>query len=231
MKLKHILGATLLVSAAVLTTGASKGWNQTVERTDGGHVIGNPDAELKITEFISYTCPHCATFAREGEAPLQIAYIGSGKGSLEVRHLILNQVDLTAAMLAWCGDKDNFPGNHTAFMLKQDVWLGEARKASAGQTARWQNENLRERNRAIATDLKFYTIMEGRGYSRVETEECLADTAIGEQLMDNTTRNMEVHGVQGTPSFLLNGTLLDATHSWSALEPKLNEAYLALNKD
>ncbi|WP_336986088.1 DsbA family protein [Altererythrobacter aquiaggeris] len=229
--MKSVLKAALLGAVALMCTAANTNWNTSVTLTEGGHLIGNPDAKLKITEFISYTCPHCANFAREGEAPLQLAYVGPGRANLEIRHLILNQVDLAAAMLTWCGDKSRFPANHAAFMYRQDEWLGEARKTSAAQRSRWQNQDLRTRNRAIADDLGFYRIMEGRGYSRIETETCLADAAMADQLMLNTQLNGEVHGVRATPSFQVNGKLQDAVHEWSTLEPVLGAALREIAAD
>jgi hypothetical protein len=49
-------------------------------------LLGNPrNAPVKLVEYISYTCPHCAHFEAESDAQLRIGFIATGKGSIEVR--------------------------------------------------------------------------------------------------------------------------------------------------
>ena len=74
------LGA--LVATALLATGAAPArkpaakpapttanWAATVTITaDGSHLLGNPRAATRVTEFVSYTCPHCAHFTKESDA-------------------------------------------------------------------------------------------------------------------------------------------------------------------
>jgi hypothetical protein len=50
--------------------------------SDGGHLVGNPGAAVKLVEYVSYTCPHCAHFEVEADAPLRLSFIASGKGSM-----------------------------------------------------------------------------------------------------------------------------------------------------
>lgn len=211
-----------IVLSAALLTGANGNWNTTVERTDRGHVIGNPDAEVKLTEFISYTCPHCATFAVEGEAPLQLAYIGPGKVSLDLRHSLHDPVDLTAAMLANCGAPAKFPQNHAALMRAQPKWLPTLTNRSPAQVQRWSTGDHAARRRNIAADFGFYKLMEGRGYSRPDADRCLNDEAMAKRLSDNTVADIEQFGLRGTPSFAVDGVLLAGTHDWAALAPQLN---------
>ena len=56
----------LLCCAAFPATAATSGfgWNTTVTLSPmGGHVLGNPGAAIKITEYASYSCHFCAEFA------------------------------------------------------------------------------------------------------------------------------------------------------------------------
>ena len=69
----------LFAAASVLAVGATAQdtknlapekkavWSNSIMATDGGHRIGNPEAEVKLVEFMSYTCSHCANFARTGD--------------------------------------------------------------------------------------------------------------------------------------------------------------------
>ena len=79
-------------------------WQTTIARTDRGHLIGDPKADTKLVEFISYTCPHCADFAARGEPALELVLLMPGKISLEVRPVIRNALDITISLLVQCGD-------------------------------------------------------------------------------------------------------------------------------
>ncbi len=215
------LATGILALAAVLATAASSNWNTRVERVDGAHVIGNPKAKTKLTEFVSYTCPHCGTFARTGDEALKLAYVGPGRMQLEVRHFVRDPVDLTVTLMTWCGDKSKFLRNHAAFMHAQPDWLARAGKTTRAQQQRWYAGEWPARARAIASDLDFYAIMAGRGYERTEIDRCIGDTAMAEKLSENSERDMAAYNIPGTPSFVLDGTLLAGVHTWPALEKRL----------
>lgn len=214
-----LLGVALMVGGAAPTT---IGWNYKVTRTaQGSNVLGNPAAEIKLTEYVSYTCPHCAAFEIQSDAPLRLGYITTGKVSVEVRHYLRDPIDLTVALLTNCGAKEKFFLNHSAFMRSQKVWLATAAKTTAAQRARWTQGSLPVRTGAIAGDLKFYEIMASRGYDRSATNRCLADTARAD-LLAKGTRDAANLGLQATPSFAIGGVMLDATHDWATLRPQLD---------
>jgi len=208
---------------------ASGDWSREITRVRHGHLIGNPNAEAKLTAFISYTCSHCATFAKEGETLLLLAYVPSGKVSLEVRHLLRDPVDLTAAMLTQCGDAENFPLNHSAMMHGQDKWMETAQKATQAQRARWQYGAPAKRRRAIASDLGFYDLMKRRGYDRIELDQCLADDEKAAQLAQTSQGDAQEFAIASTPSFLLDGAMMDGVHGWRGLQPALDQYFVSPN--
>lgn len=221
--------ATLLVSASLMVTAATRplappvraNWNTTVVVTpQGSHVLGNPAAPFKLTEYISYTCPHCSHFESQSDATLRLGYISTGKVAVEVWHLVRDPVDLTVAMLANCGPPAKFFQNHSAFMRGQEKWIAPLETATDAQRARWSNGTQLARRRAIAADFHLYEIMQGRGYDRPAADRCLADEAVAQRLGKQTQAAFEA-GVEGTPSFSLNGTLLAGTHDWALLQPQL----------
>jgi protein-disulfide isomerase len=71
-------------------TTPKKAWQAEIESTERGFLIGNPDAEARLTEFISYTCPHCADFAREAGPPMDLVLVAPGRLGVEVRSFIRN---------------------------------------------------------------------------------------------------------------------------------------------
>ena len=218
----------LAASLALMSTGASAqraNWNNEV-RVDGQHhVIGDPEAEHTLIEFVSYTCPHCATFTKQGEGTLQLAFIGPGHMLREVRNIVRDPIDLTVTMLTHCGRTDRFSRRHEVFMREQEQWLPVARRATAAQRARWETGDYAARRRAIAADLDFYTIMERLGMRRAETDRCLSDDAKAQALVAASVAHTQEFELQGTPSFAIDGKLLADTHDWATLEPQLVVLY------
>jgi protein-disulfide isomerase len=213
-----IAAATMLVSAG---KPAANNWLGTMIVTpSGSHIQGNPNAPLKLTEFISYTCSHCAAFDREGTDRMRAYMVQPGKLSIEVRNFVRDPIDMTVAMLTNCGPTNKFFLNHSAFLRSQNVWIAAASRSTPTQRQRWSTGDNPTRFRAIARDFKFYEIMATRGYDRQAVDRCLADSAVARRLAAQTEA-AEKLGVTGTPSFLLNGDLLTGTHDWQSLKLQL----------
>jgi protein-disulfide isomerase len=216
------IGRFIAVALAILTIGAAPArtanWDTVIaSNPDGSYRLGNPAAPVKLVEYVSYTCPHCAHFEVEAEGPLRIGFISTGKGSVEYRPLLRNAIDIAAALLVQCGPVSKYRGNHSAFLRRQSSWL---RDPGAAAQQRWRQPDFAASMRAIASDLKLYDLMETRGYTRAQADRCLANRPLADKLAKLTaTATNELH-VNGTPGFLINGVLQDA-HDWSGLQPAL----------
>ena len=218
VRLALALLAALTASAA---SAAASNWLTVVDTSGGGHLIGNPAAKVKLTEFVSYTCPHCGRFAQEGSSAVDV-YIATGKVRVDVRHVLRDPVDLTAAMIANCGPAAKFPRNHAALMLSQLKWLPVVEHATAGQKSRWLNGPAAARRRSIASDLKFYDIMAGRGYDRITIDRCLADEALARRLAEQSAADDKKWNVTGTPSFAIDDVMIAGAFTWGLLQPFLD---------
>jgi len=204
------------------STPAKANWNAVVSRTPlDSHLLGNPNAPIKLIAYISYTCSHCAHFEAESDAQLRIGLIGPGKGSIEVRNFVRDPVDLTVALLTHCGPVSKFFANHSTFLRHQPTWLGTVERLSDGQRKRWSSPDFATRTQAIASDLGLYTLMEARGYDRPALDRCLADRALADRLAVHTKEAGEKDFVTGTPTFVLDGIPLSGTHNWAALKPQI----------
>jgi len=223
--MKKFAWAAVLLAAAPLAMAAAAGhnWLATAVVTPGGHRLGNPAAPTKLIEFVSYTCPHCGHFFKEADGAIKLAYIQPGKVSVEVRHVIRDPIDYTAVVLAECGDPRKFFGNHDMFFARQDTWLDKLQGASKAQQDRWYSGPIPQRLRAIAADAGFYDMMETRGYSRVQVNDCLNDTKKVDALLKQSQSDGKQFGVNSTPSFAINGKVLDI-HSWEELQKVLPPA-------
>lgn len=205
-------------------------WQTTISRTARGHIIGNPEADTKLIEFISYTCPHCSDFAARGEPALELVLLMPGKITLEVRPVIRNGLDLTVTLLAQCGDPAGFKGRHQALMLSQADWLGKARAAPQTQIALWMRADKSGRMNA-ANALGLTTMLVQRGESQAALDACLSNDAAAKALIDNGTADGTEFGVNSTPSFALDGKLLKDVHGWEALYPVLSAKFTAAPAD
>ncbi|GGD95355.1 hypothetical protein GCM10011515_14010 [Tsuneonella deserti] len=220
MKIARLALAAVAALTATSAT-AEPNWLTVVDTAGGGHKIGNPAAKVKLTEFVSYTCPHCGHFAQEASSAIEV-YTASGKVQVDVRHVVRDPVDLTVAMLANCGPAAKFPRNHTALILAQPKWLPLAEKATEGQKARWYGGAMSARRRAIASDLHLYDIMVPRGYDRVTLDKCLSDDARAKALGEQSVADDKKWNIQSTPSFAIDGALLTGVYTWGLLRPFLD---------
>ena len=63
-----------------------------------------------------------------------------------------------------------------------------------------------------------------RGVPRAKAEACLANEAEVNQLVQMNSDAASTYNIPGTPSFLINGTLVESAAAWGQLEPKIKEA-------
>jgi protein-disulfide isomerase len=207
-------------SAAPARKPAGSAWTTQFSVTpQGGHLNGNPQAEQKIVEYMSYTCPHCAHFEAESAVPLRMGPIGTGKVSFEVRHLLRDGLDLTVAMLTNCATPAQFFPLHHRFLTEQDQWIATAQHLSEAQQKRTEGQPMAVRLRALASDLKFYDIVAKHGITRTQADACLGNEALFKRLVAQT-ETAQKSGANSTPSFFLNGQLLEA-HDWQGLQTQL----------
>jgi protein-disulfide isomerase len=202
---------------------ARANWVATAAVTPQGYrVLGNQSAPLRLVEYVSYTCPHCAQFEVQSEAQLKIGLVGLGKGAIEVRNFVRDPIDMTVALLTNCVAPDRFFPLHTAFMRNQAKWIAPATNSTEAQRQRWSTGPFVNRTRAIASDFKFYEFMEARGVNRIAVDRCLANEALAKKLAAQTQEAIDTYNVTGTPSFMVDGILLSGTHDWASLKPQLD---------
>jgi protein-disulfide isomerase len=221
--MRIVLRALALMSFALLTVGAAPSWLNTVTVSkEGGHVLGNPNAKVKLIAFESYTCHVCNDFEHTAAAPLRLGYIQTGKVSLEVRNFVRDPVDLTAAMLANCVPPAKFFNVHRALFENFPATLKLLSDHSKAQSDRWQAQDHGAARRAIADDFGFYDLMEKQGLSRPQATVCLNNEALAKRIADQRQADDTKYDISGTPSFALDGNLLVATHDWSLLQPQID---------
>ena len=222
MKLRSAYLASALVAATVMAAPASA---QQADRVTvsamGGHIMGNPLARHKLAEYMSYTCSHCADFETESRKALATQYISKGHISFEIRNLVLNPIDLTAATLARCGGRTKFFGNHHALLTQQSAWMKKFQSTSPEVMKTMSDGTVPQQLKKIAKASGLDDLMKGRGYTAPQIDACLSDKAELDKILAMTKYATTTLKLTGTPSFTLAGQPLANVHSWTALQPKL----------
>ncbi len=152
----------------------------------GDFSLGSPDAPVKIVEYASYTCTHCADFHKAAFKNLKSEYIDTGKVHFTLREVYFDRYGLWAAMVARCGGEMRYFGIHDMLFDQQQDWA-----AAPDPTA-------------VVNKLK--TIGLSAGLDQATLDACLNDQAKAEALIKQFEANMAADGVSGTPTIFVNGT-------------------------
>lgn len=198
-------------------------WADTATVTpEGGVMIGNPEAPLKLVEYASHTCGHCADFAAAGKPVIKDKYVASGVVSFELRNLVRDPIDLTIATLVRCGAKENMqPLSDQAWASLNDIFAQVNANQALIQAS--GNQPVNQRFITIAQAAGLIDFFAARGLSADQSRACLADTAKIEAIANASNTQSEELKINGTPTFFLNGRKLDGT-TLEAIEPALQRA-------
>lgn len=182
----------------------------------GTIIVGNPAARVKIVEYLSFTCPHCATFARESSATLKGEMIRSGSTSLEYRPLTSNPLDLAAAIVARCAGPARYVAVADAILARQDDWVGLGFNFVNRELRRFADEKPIDQIRITAQSIGLFEIAKGQGLSEATITRCFADPQIVNPVLKTGEAASRI--IRSTPSFYVAGRD-SGVHDWPALEP------------
>ena len=220
------LSAPLLTAPSADAAPARKGrapardWTRTVVATpEGGFRMGNPAAAVKVVEFLSLTCSHCRNFSVDGEAQL-VERVRTGRVSYEIRSHVLNEVDLAATVLNRCAPPSRYFALNDAILREQPQWVGRLEAMTPAQAAELEALPGMERLARTATVTGLNSLAMQHGMTAATIRACYAgDTGVRRVLAMH--EEAKAQGVQGTPSFMVNGQLTEA-YDWATLAPLLN---------
>ncbi|MBX3561205.1 MAG: thioredoxin domain-containing protein [Sphingomonas sp.] len=222
-----VIGGLVLTAppaAAPALAQAQRDWSRVIVMTpEGGFRMGNPQAPVKLVEYFSLTCSHCADFAATGAPRLIDAYVRSGRVSFEYRNFVLNGLDLAAAFVSRCAAPENYFALNHAILASQQQWMGRITAMPAEQRRAMEGLAPLETMRRVVEIAGLDDIAARHGVDAARARACLADQAGLERIVE-MQRAGSSFGVQGTPSFAINGRLAGSVHDWASLEPLLRTA-------
>ncbi|MDP3262692.1 MAG: DsbA family protein [Tabrizicola sp.] len=147
--------------------------------------LGDPNAPVKMVEYASFTCPHCADFHENVFKNLKRDYIDTGKVHFTLREVYFDRYGLWAAMVARCGGEMRYFGIHDVLFSTQKEWAGS------------------DDPTVVVANLK--TIALAAGMDGAAVDACLKDGPMAEALIKRFETNMAADGVEGTPTIFING--------------------------
>ena len=147
-------------------------------------ILGKNDAPVTIVEYASMTCPHCARFHNDILPTIKSEFIDKGQVRLVFRDFPLDNLALTAAVVARCAKPEQYFPFVDALFASQDKWA-------------------RDSNPMLALS----RIARLGGMSQAKFETCLKDQKITEKVLAQRLEADKTFGVRSTPTIIVNGDL------------------------
>lgn len=211
-------------SAPIKPVAPPKGGDWTkmvVETPEGGYLMGNPNADVKVVEYGSLTCPHCAEFAEKGAPNLINDYVKTGRVSYEFRNYLRDGLDMSLALIARCAEPDRFfPLIDTIYKNQKEIFERAQAHSEAEMQAAANRPGI---GYAELAGLPQWAAQQGIPSSK--SAQCLTNQAQMDKLIQGSTdATTQYPDFAGTPTFILNGSLLKQTATWDKLEPAIRDA-------
>jgi protein-disulfide isomerase len=201
-------------------------WTMVVNATPaGGFMMGNPNAKVKLVEYGSLTCPHCKAFDDEGVPTLIGKYVKSGQVSWEFRNYVRDPFDLTASLIARCNGSKSFFPLMRALYDNQMGWVGKIQATPQAQLESLQNLPPTKEFVQAAKFAGLQDFAAARGVPVAKSNQCLGNENSINQLVQMTSdATNQFPNFPGTPTFVINGKMVENTATWALLEPQLKKA-------
>ncbi len=196
---------TPLVATAQETTTPAPEAATAVEVKDFS--LGDPAAKVQITEYASFTCPHCARFHDTVWAGLKKNYIDTGKVHFTYREVYFDRYGLWGAMVARCGGEMRYFGVVDVLYSTQKEW-------AASEDPNVTVENLKKIGRSVGMD-------------DAALDVCLKDAKQAEALVAHFEKGMKDDDIQGTPTFIVNGEKHSGEMSYEEFAKIVDDAMAA----
>ncbi len=173
------LGATTALAGLVRPALAADADPRMAERS-----IGSATAPVVVTEWFSLTCSHCAAFHRDALPRIRETVITPGKARLIYRDFPLDQVALTAAMVARALPGERYEAFVGALFATQDRWAFNRLANPTEELAKMA---------ALA------------GMGREMFNATIADSALKAAILAGQQDADKTYHVDSTPTFIFNG--------------------------
>ena len=145
--------------------------------------IGKPDAKVTVGEYFSLTCTHCAAWGKGVFPEVKTNLIDTGKIYYIYRDFPLDQVALTAAMVARALPPERYEPFVDALLATQDHWAFA---------------------RDVNTNEEIYKLAALAGMPRPLFDATIADEKLRAAILAAQDAGAKKYGIDSTPTFVIN---------------------------
>lgn len=168
---------------------------------EGERILGRADAPVTITEYASFTCPHCAALHTGALMQIKKEYIDTGRVRLIYRDFPLDQVAEAASMMARCAQPSRY------FPLVQMLYRSQPNWARASNPAA-----------ALAQ------IGRLAGISQKTFDACMSNRALYESIINSRNTASKTKQVRSTPTLFLGDEMIQGELTAARLKVMLDDA-------
>ena len=163
------------------------------------HFIGSNSAPIKIKEYFSLTCSHCAEFHIATLPKLKEKYIDLGKVQIEFIDYPLDRLAVLAAALARTLPNDSYIEAIDILLKKQKQWA-------------YSNKPLEE----------LFAISKLFGISSKKYEKIMKNIPLMQGIIDKMEKESKKFKIESTPTFIINNKhKISGALSFKEFEKKL----------
>jgi protein-disulfide isomerase len=196
---RHLAALVLMMGLALASAAAA----QPKPVTSDDMRMGNPKAAVTVIEYASLACPHCGAWDREVWPAFKAKYVDTGKVNYVFREFITSPPELAAmgVLVARCAGSDQY------FSVIDQVFKA--------QEQIYTTHDMGPSFKAIAAKM---------GLSDAQLNACISDKAALNALNERVDRWVNVEHIRATPTFVVNGTVLEGEQSLPALDAAIAAA-------
>lgn len=201
-------------AAAAADVAATSAPSSTAAAGTASRGKGDPNAPIKVIEYSDFQCPYCAMFAEQAMPEIEKNYIDTGKVYFEFRDFPLSEIHSSAVLAAHVANCAAAQGSF--YPMHNRLFSGQSAKE-------WGTSNLSQ---------DFSTML---GYAReLKLDDATLQTCVQSQQfatqIESDYREGTAAGVQSTPSFTVNGTLVVGAQPYDTWKKTFDDELAKLGK-
>jgi len=200
----------LIALVAAIAVGAAAAWYFLrppvpvipVFAVAGDHTMGDPHAPIVAIEYAAPQCPFCAEMNNTGITVLKRDYIDTGKVFYIFRVYPIGPADIPAESIARCLPADKY------FPFIDLLYRNQAK---------WDPENgVRDVRGGLVAMVRIVGLDEAR------VDRCVDDKDTQKQIIAVAEDAEKRFGINGTPTFVVNGEVQTPGATWNEIKSKLD---------
>jgi protein-disulfide isomerase len=200
-------------------------------------VSGSPDAKVTLIEYASPTCPHCALFSNTVLEPFKEKYVATGKAKFILRPFARNTMDAAIFMLAEAAAKavDAAPVSTDASAASSEA-SAPATPADPANPSGFSQAAIAAYENVISTYFRtqdtwgvsdkpldaIKAVAVQLGFSDASFNQALTNQDLFNAVETMRDQALNDFGLEGTPTFYLNGKQLTGEKTLEALSAEID---------